>query len=110
MKNLALRSVPWVFALLLPATAWANGAGRADGYGHMMGGWGGGMIFGPILMILFVVLIVVAIVVVVRWLGGTAQHPPAQRGKSALDILDERFARGEIDRDEYEDRKQALSG
>jgi hypothetical protein len=32
------------------------------------------------------------------------------RGKSALDLLKDRFARGEIDRAEYEDRKKFLSG
>jgi hypothetical protein len=31
-------------------------------------------------------------------------------GKSALDILKDRFARGEIERAEYEDRRKPLSG
>jgi putative membrane protein len=46
----------------------------------------------------------------VRWLGGsghgTAQHPPPV--KTPLDILKERFARGEIDKEEFEERRRVL--
>ncbi len=64
------------------------------------------MIFGPLMMIVFIA----AIVVVVRWLGGSghggAPYPPP--GKTPLDILKERFARSEIDKDEFEERRRAL--
>ncbi len=64
-------------------------------------GWGG-MIFGPIMMIVVVVL--------VRWLGepgqGSASHNPP--GKTPLGILKERFAKGEIDKDELEERRRVL--
>jgi putative membrane protein len=70
-------------------------------------GWGwGGMIFGPIMMIAVVVLVVL----LVRWLGepghGSASHNPP--GKTPLDILKERFAKGEIDKDELEERRRVL--
>ena len=48
-----------------------------------------------------------------RWLG-RARHdtlklaPKAASGKTSLDILKERFARGEIDKDEYQERKRIL--
>jgi uncharacterized membrane protein len=39
-----------------------------------------------------------------------ATDRPRGGDTSALDILDERFARGEIDIQEYEDRKRVLTG
>lgn len=80
-------------------------------YGHYMwnGGWHG-WFFGPIMMILFIAVTVVVIVLLVRWLGGSgngAAHfsPP---GKTPIDILKERFARGEIDKEEFEERRRTL--
>lgn len=89
----------------------ASTAATAQNYGdhpHMWGwGWGGA-ILGPIMMIVFIALIVGAVVLVLRWMGfGGA--PAAQGERNARDILDERFARGEIDKDEYKERKQVLS-
>lgn len=70
-----------------------------------------GMIFGPIIMIAVLVTIIVAVVLIVRSLGGgsTGTAVPPATGKTALDILKERFARGEIDKDEFEERKRLLS-
>jgi putative membrane protein len=45
----------------------------------------------------------------VRWLGGShgaAPLPPP--GRAPLDILKERFARGEIDKEEFEQRRRVL--
>ena len=109
MKKYSLPIATLFFALLFPAQAWADGAfgpGGGDGFYHM---WGGGMIFGPLMMILFLILIVMAVVAIVRWLGGGSTMPPANMPKSALNILDERFAHGEIEQDEYESRKRTLS-
>jgi putative membrane protein len=78
---------------------------------HDWNGWweGGGMWFGPVGMILWLAVLVAIIVALVRWLGGTAGG--AERSvRSARDILDERYARGEIDRDEYVKRKQDIVG
>ncbi len=66
-----------------------------------------GMIFGPIMMMIFVVATVLIIAWALRaaglgWQSGTPTRAP-------LDTLKERFARGEIDRAEYEERKQLLS-
>ena len=101
---------------LVPSWAWAQGPSDAERYGygpHMMG-WGGGwygMIFGPLFMILVLAVVIVVAVLLVRWLGGpwhgTASHqlPP---GRAPLDILKERFARGEIDKEEFEERRRVL--
>lgn len=101
---------------VLPGTVWAQAQAPSDGeryYGwgpHMMG-WGGGgygMIFGPLFMILFLAVLVALAVVLARWLGGgpwLGTYPPA---RTPLDILKERFARGEIDKAEFEDRRRVL--
>jgi putative membrane protein len=53
------------------------------------------------------VLIVVLIAAIARGLGG---GPAAPRGpdRTAREILDERFAKGEIDRQDYEQRRKAI--
>ncbi len=105
MKRLSLWGATAFGTLILPWLAWADAGGEGTyGHGHMMGG---GWIFGPIMMILFIAAIVVVVVLIVRWLGGTGGGPGA-KPKAALDILEERFARGEIDKEEFEARRQAL--
>ncbi len=68
----------------------------------MMGG-GVGWLVGAVLLLVIVASLVMALVLVARkpWSRGAS-------GGSALDILKERYARGEIDRDEYEERRRAL--
>jgi len=81
-----------------------------------MGHWDGmpwyGMIFGPIMMIAVLVAVVVVVVVIVRWLGGGPLGPSLQDQQSstqnAQDILRARFARGEIDKEEFEERRRVL--
>jgi putative membrane protein len=80
-----------------------------DGWGHMMG-WGGTM-FGGLMMLLFWGLIIVLLVLLVRSLSGGGTQSPSQSQHSstaALDILKERYARGEINKEEYEERKKTL--
>jgi putative membrane protein len=79
----------------------------------MYGWWDGssapwyGMIFGPIMMIIFIVLTVLIIAWVLRTVGlGWQASVPAE---TPLDVLKRRFARGEIDRPEYEERKKILT-
>ncbi len=88
---------------------------HAQGYAERPGwhydwGWGH-MLFGSLMMVLFWGGIILVIVLLVRWIGsgsaGGAGAPSA--GKTPLDILRERFARGEIDKEEFEERKKLLS-
>jgi putative membrane protein len=67
-------------------------------YGPWDGGWGFGMM---LVMLLFLALIIVGVVFVVRSFSEGGRAPSRSGGSRALDILDERFARGEIDREEY---------
>lgn len=94
----------------LPALANGTREGYWDHHGMMWGG-GSGWFLGPVMMLLFLVVAVVVVVLVVRWLGGAGggvSDASRQPGKSALQILEERFARGEIDAEEFQQRKRAL--
>jgi len=98
---------------LVPSRAWAQGP--SDGFGQHMMSWGGGwygMIFGPLIMILVLAVVIAAAVLLVRWAGGTwpgaAAVHHALPDRTPLDILKERFARGEIDKDEFEERRGVL--
>ena len=86
------------------------------GYGPHAGWMGGSYGFGLIHMIFWVVILI-AVVVAVVWLvrsmmtGGPAagSHPPPRRSPG-LDVLEERYARGEINRDEYLEKKRDIQG
>jgi putative membrane protein len=85
--------------------SWGMGSGMAGGYG--MG------LFGSIFMVGFWVLILAGLFLVVKWLvkGARGGHVgPMQSGSGALEILEERYARGEIDRVEFEQKKRDLRG
>jgi putative membrane protein len=73
---------------------------------------GGYMVIGSLIMLLFWGGLIVLIVLAIRWFGGSSPRgkPQPGPGQSALDILEERFARGEIDAEELQERKRALSG
>ncbi|GIX47184.1 MAG: hypothetical protein KatS3mg131_1395 [Candidatus Tectimicrobiota bacterium] len=77
-------------------------------WGHMMwGSWGIGMM---LTMVLFWAALIVALVLLVRWLlsAGTPGRHGGRHAESALEILQRRYARGEISRQEYEDMRRVL--
>ncbi len=78
-------------------------------------GWGG-MIFGGLLTLLFWVVVIALVVFAVRALSrsgsGRATPPAGSPGPApdqALEILRERYARGEITKDEYTSMRQDLT-
>jgi putative membrane protein len=94
---------------LSPTISIAHTNGDGHGYGHDM--WGG-MGFGPIVMIVVIAAAVALIILLVRWLGGVDANseatPSAPKGIAPLDILKKRYAQGEIDKDEFEERRRTL--
>jgi|SRR6516225_3494266 len=72
---------------------------------HPMWWWGGlGMMA---MMFLFWVIFIVGLIVAIRWLIGKGRERPPD---SALEILRQRYARGEINKEEFETRRKDLGG
>ena len=67
-----------------------------------MWGWGE---FGPLMMVAVWAAVILFVVWLVRGARGGAQ---GENGKSALEILKERYAKGEIERKEFEEKKKDL--
>ena len=132
-KSLAALAVLLVFAVAaVPALAQQEQAvpnvpAAPYGYGHVI--WGGPwgwhpfMIVGPIFVLLAIIGIMVIFVWLVRWAtrgdpfyghgfhrghGGCPCCGSPGHSRAALDILDERFAKGEIDKAEFEERRKLL--
>lgn len=96
-----------VVALLIGVPLiWGSGGWGMMGPG-MMGGFGWG--FMPLFGILFWGLVIWGVVAVIR---GTARTDNSDRGgdreDSALDVLKKKYARGEIGREEFEEKKREL--
>jgi putative membrane protein len=65
---------------------------------------------GMLFMLVFWVLVIAGIVLLVKWLADPSrQAGGAGAGESALDILKRRYARGEIDKNEFEVKRRDLS-
>ena len=89
----------------------AQWRGNDWGMGPGMMGWGYGTSWlGHIIMLAFWIAVVVGIVFLIRWLivSGRSGIQGPQLGDSALDILRKRYARGEINKQEFEEKKRDL--
>lgn len=123
----------WMVAILsTPALAQPAPGTGAQGpyppYGRMMWGswgwgWHPGMVFGPIVIVLALVGTIALIASLLRWTafggfhrqgfyrhGGRCPYCGHGGGRAAIDILDERLARGEIDKTEFEEKRKLLGG
>ena len=95
----------------LTGKALAQWRGDGQGMGSGMMGWGYGMgWFGMILMVLFWIAVIVAIIFLIRWLfvSTGAKGHRAVSEDSPLEILKRRYAQGEINKEEFEQKKRDL--
>jgi putative membrane protein len=69
-----------------------------------MDGWGWGV------MAFVLLLVVVLIGALVYFIARDTGHRSARSGSDPADVLDHRFARGEIDEEEYRKRRDILRG
>lgn len=97
-----------VALIVLPslfAPTWGGGGWGMMGPG-MMGGFGG-MWLMPLIPIVIVGLVVWAIVAAVQGAAQPRGSEPSY-GDSALELLKRRYARGEINREEFEEKRKDL--
>ena len=96
--------------IIVPAVFGAVTGVGGDGFG-MMRGFGCGMVgIGFIFMVAFWALVIWGIVSLIRWFAAMAGNNPLAQGSSALEILKQRYARGEINKEEFEQKKKDLGG
>ena len=98
----------WTVALI-PASALAQEQPWERGWGMHHGWW----MWGPVgavmmlMMLVFWAFVITGLVFGIRWL---ARQGRQERPDRALDILRERYARGEINKEEFEARRRDLDG
>ncbi|MDI6802180.1 MAG: SHOCT domain-containing protein [Thermodesulfovibrionales bacterium] len=73
---------------------------------HWWGDYGWGMGFGWLFMIIFWILIILGVVYLIKLIAGAPKKE--EKGEAALDILKQRYARGEISKEEFEEKKKDL--
>jgi putative membrane protein len=88
----------------LPITAWAQE--RPWGWHPMWGMWGAWGFGMMLFMLLFWVLVIGGVVLGIRWLATQGRE---SRSDTALEILRQRYARGEINKEEFDAKKRDLS-
>jgi putative membrane protein len=109
-------SVLFMFStpLLAQGRGWGgygHGPGMMWGYGYGGSGW-----FGSVFMVFIWILIIAAIIALIKWLLGTSRNkhetyshaPISSSSGRALDILKERYAKGEISKEQYETMKRDI--
>lgn len=112
IKKLQATALAVATSVVTPA-----GAQTGDGYyydhGMMWNGGWSGMFFGGLMMLVFFGAVIILVAFSVRWLTGMASHQShsdtGPKPDKALDILKERYARGEIGEEEFQDKKKHLS-
>lgn len=110
-QEAGMKPTGWIVAAVwwfTPETALAQGRGydwwwEGHPMGLMWGAWGIGM---GLMMLVFWGLVIVAIVLGIRWMVGQGKE---SRSDTALEILRQRYARGEINKEEFEAKKRDLS-
>lgn len=82
-----------LFAALVPPSG--------GGYGMMGGGWGWGVLMMVVPVVLLVLILLVAMDAIAPRSATPTYVPPVPPTASAIEILNARYARGEVSRDDY---------
>ena len=72
--------------------------------------WFGGGWWAAAIGVIFWLAIIVATILLVRWLVVSTGHGAQEAGGDPMDILKRRYARGEINHDQFEQMKKDLQG
>ena len=97
----------WMPMMNMMTGGWSTSSGLNSTNSMMNFGYGFGF-FGWVFMILWWALVIAAIVALIKWLTSPSSTKGHGAHKSALDMLKERYAKGEIDKKEFEERKKDL--
>ncbi|MFD2191967.1 SHOCT domain-containing protein [Pistricoccus aurantiacus] len=81
---------------------WGNMMAHMGNYGWVH------MLFGGLMMVLFWGAVIALAVFLVRSLTRNRNNAVSYQRPTALELLQERYARGEIDKQDYEERKRDL--
>jgi putative membrane protein len=114
-RGKSMKSLPGLVVLLSGLSIFGKNAWAQWGGGYGMGpgmmGWGYGMGWmGMIFMAAFWIAVLVGIAFLIRWIvvsTGSAGNR-GKAGESAIEILKKRYARGEIKKEEFEEKKKDL--
>ncbi|MDP2646367.1 MAG: SHOCT domain-containing protein [Desulfobacterales bacterium] len=104
--EMRLKRIFFLFMMLAPLTFFACAQGP---YGSPMGNWGHmmGYRYGGGLMWL-IVLVLVAVVIYFLFRASKSKAPDDSVKETPLDILKKRYAKGEIDKEEFDRKKEDL--
>lgn len=104
MQNVFARIIRMSVGLLaLPSIVHAQASGSYGG--HMMN-WGQGMFFGPLGWIVWLAIAILVVLAILGLFGGRKGNQSTSR--DALEILKNRYAKGEIDKEQYESMRRDL--
>lgn len=63
----------------------------------------------PVLMMIFWILIIVGLVFFIKWLVESSRHGGGPQGQHPSDILKQRYAKGEITKEQFDQMKKDLA-
>lgn len=71
--------------------------------------WGEHFTFGGFMWV-FWIIVIIGLVFLIKWIVQQGNPPETRTGETPLEILKKRYARGEINKEEFEQRKKDLLG
>ena len=103
-----------IFILIVVPSVWGAIAGWQGGsWGTrgpgMMGSFGGMGLLMPVFMVIFWALVIWAIVALIRGLTSSGGSGSSGQADAALEILKKRYAQGDINKQEFEEKKKDLA-